>query len=107
MDKNMNADLLDRLKALHTNAIDARNGYDEALQDAEGKGLTPLFRKMISIHTDNADELAAELGRAGVMPGDNSSFMSTIHRTIMSIRSLFGGLGESVVLAWLTARNAT
>ena len=34
----------DALKTLHTSLIDSRNGYEEALEDAEGKGLTPLFR---------------------------------------------------------------
>ena len=36
------------LKSLHTAAIDARHGYEEALKDAEGHGMTPLFRDMIS-----------------------------------------------------------
>lgn len=93
----MDTDLIDALKTLHTHAIDARNGYEEALDDAEGRGMTPLFRDMISLHNENADELSAELRRLGQRPDDNGSFMSTVHRTIMSIRSLFGGLDASVV----------
>jgi hypothetical protein len=30
-------DILEYLKSLHTSAVDARNGYQEALKDAEGK----------------------------------------------------------------------
>jgi hypothetical protein len=59
-------DTLGRLKSLHTSAIDARNGYQEALDDTEGKGMTPLFRDMIALHESNADELARELAEAGV-----------------------------------------
>jgi len=89
--------LIDHLKTLHTHAIDARNGYQEALEDAEGKGMTPLFRDMIALHTRNASELTGLLKAGGVQEDDDGSFMSTVHRTIMSIRSLFNGLDESVV----------
>ena len=88
---------VDHMKSLHTAAIDARNGYKEALEDAEGKGMSPLFREMISLHQRHADALAHELGKAGVQPDDSGSFMSTIHKTIMDIRSLFGGLDASVL----------
>jgi uncharacterized protein (TIGR02284 family) len=93
----MSNDVVDHLKTLHTHAVDARHGYEEALSDAEGRGMTPLFRDMIALHQQNAAELAAQLKTAGVQPDDDGSFMSTVHRTIMSVRSLFGGLDASVV----------
>jgi uncharacterized protein (TIGR02284 family) len=91
------ADHIDQMKSLHTTVIDARNGYDEALKDAEGKGLTSLFRDMISIHQTHADALAADLARHGEKVSDGGSFLSTVHRTVISIRSLFGGLDESIL----------
>lgn len=93
----MQQDLIDELKKLHTNAIDARKGYDEALADAEGKGMTPLFRRMIAVHSANASELTSQLQRLGEHPDQDGSFFAHIHRTIFSIRSLFGGLDESVL----------
>jgi uncharacterized protein (TIGR02284 family) len=90
-------DILDRLKSLHTSAIDARNGYREALEDAEGKGMTPLFRDMIALHEGNAAELAGELNKSGETADDSGSFMSVVHKTIMDVRSLFNGLDESVL----------
>ncbi|RJF77987.1 PA2169 family four-helix-bundle protein [Rhodopseudomonas palustris] len=93
----MDTNILDHLKTLHTAAIDARNGYQEALEDAEGKGLTSLFRDMIALHHSNADELAALLIGAGEQADDSGSFMSVVHRTIMSVRSLFDGLDGSVL----------
>nr|WP_210313655.1 PA2169 family four-helix-bundle protein [Rhodopseudomonas rhenobacensis] len=85
------------MKTLHTAAIDARNGYQEALEDAEGHGLTGLFNEMIALHEGNARELAAELTTAGETPDTDGSFMSLIHQTIMNVRSLFNGLDGSVL----------
>jgi uncharacterized protein (TIGR02284 family) len=88
---------LDHLKALHTSAIDARNGYQEALKDAAGRGMTPVFHDMMTLHADNAAELARELVKANELPDDEGSFMTTVHKTIMDVRSLFNGLDESVL----------
>lgn len=91
------ADHIEHMKSLHTTIVDARNGYEEALKDAEGKGLTPLFRDMIALHQSHAEALAADLARHGEKVDDKGSFLSTIHRTVISIRSLFGGLDESIL----------
>ena len=93
----MSNDILDHLKSLHTSAIDARNGYQEALKDAEGKGMTPLFRDMIALHERNAGELARQLTKANEIPDEKGSFMTLVHQTIMDVRSLFNGLDESIL----------
>ncbi|KIZ43886.1 DUF2383 domain-containing protein, partial [Rhodopseudomonas palustris] len=93
----MDKDILDHLKTLHTSAIDARSGYEEALEDAEGKGMTPLFRDMIALHDSNAEELGGALINAGETADEDGSFMSLVHRTIMNVRSLFNGLDGSVL----------
>jgi uncharacterized protein (TIGR02284 family) len=87
----------DQLKSLHTAAIDARNGYTEALDNAKGKGLSPLFDDMIVMHSQNADELASELRRLGEKADESGSFMTAVHRTIMNVRSMFNGLGDNVL----------
>lgn len=97
MTDTLSDDQSDQLKSLHTAAIDARNGYQEALEDAEGRGLTPLFRDMIALHDSHAADLGTALIDAGEKRDDGGSFMSTVHRTIMSVRSLFDGLDESVL----------
>jgi uncharacterized protein (TIGR02284 family) len=97
MTNPLSDDQIDQLKSLHTASIDARNGYQEALEDAEGRGLTPLFRDMIAVHDRHASELGTALTAAGQKPDNGGSFMSTVHRTIMSVRSLFDGLDESVL----------
>jgi uncharacterized protein (TIGR02284 family) len=93
----MNAVLSDHLKSLHTAAIDARNGYTEALDDADGKGMSPLFSDMIALHSLNADELKHALQKLGEETDDSGSFMTNVHRTIVSIRALFNGLDNSVL----------
>ncbi len=85
------------LTSLHTAAIDARNGYAEALKDADGNDLSALFQTMISLHTRHADELKSAIGITGTRVDDDGSLMSTVHRSIMSVRSLFGALDETVL----------
>jgi hypothetical protein len=38
-----------------------------------------------------------DLRGMGERASDDGSFMSTVHRTIMDVRSFFGGLGQSVL----------
>jgi uncharacterized protein (TIGR02284 family) len=91
------ANVLDQLKSLHTSAIDARNGYREALKEAEGKGMSSLFRDMVALHDGHAGELARELTRRNELADDEGSFMTVVHKTIMDVRSLFDGLDESML----------
>lgn len=91
------SDYVDHLKSLHTTIVDASSGYDEALMDAEGKGLTPLFREMMALHTAHANAIAGRLQALGEKVDGKGSFLSTIHRTVISIRSLFGGLDETIL----------
>jgi uncharacterized protein (TIGR02284 family) len=87
----------DTLTSLHTALIDSRNGYEEALKDAEGKGLTPLFRDMIALRTQHADELKHHLIGMGAEVDDEGSFMSAVHRTVISLRSVFTELDEGIL----------
>lgn len=91
------SDYLDALKSLHTTLIDSRIGYNEALSDAEGKGLSPLFREMIELRDRHHAELDAHLRAAGETPDESGSFLSIVHRTIFKIRSLMSELDEKVL----------
>ncbi len=88
---------LEVLKDLHTTLVDSRNGYEEALSDAEGKGLTSLFREMIALRDRHHGEIDACLRRAGETPDESGSFLSVVHRTIFKVRSILTGLDESVL----------
>ena len=91
------AEYRDALKSLHTTLVDSKKGYEEALADAEGKGLTPLFRDMIALREKNHAELDTLLRAAGETPDESGSFLSLVHKTIFKVRSVFNGLDESVL----------
>jgi uncharacterized protein (TIGR02284 family) len=84
-------------KSLHTAAVDAANGYQEALKRSENAGFTELFETMAMLHARDAQELAAGLSSVGVEHDNSGSLLSLINKTIMDIRSLFGGLNASVL----------
>jgi uncharacterized protein (TIGR02284 family) len=85
------------LKSLHTILIDSRNGYQEALKDAEGRGLTPLFNDMIALREKDSTEIGVLLASAGETAQPDGSFMTAVNRTIISIRSMFGELDERIL----------
>jgi uncharacterized protein (TIGR02284 family) len=88
---------IDAFRSLHTALVDSRNGYEEALEDAKGKGLTGLFREMIELRQKDAEELAQLLLAWGQAPDRDGSFMSTVHRTVIKVRSLFTDLDASIL----------
>jgi uncharacterized protein (TIGR02284 family) len=88
---------IDKLRSLHTALIDSRNGYKEALKDADQHGLTSLFSEMITLRTAHSEALAEELTDLGERVDERGSFMSTVHRAVISMRALFGGLDRSVL----------
>jgi uncharacterized protein (TIGR02284 family) len=96
MELSMSA-LIDALAKLHTSAIDARNGYWEAVKQAEGKGLTPLFSELAVLHDTHAEELAQLVIMQGQTADPDGSFMSLVHKSVIDVRSLFGGLDESAL----------
>jgi hypothetical protein len=51
-------------------AIKARDGYRRASGEAEAKGLAPLAKTMNARHSEDADELAAELEKRGSTAGE-------------------------------------
>jgi len=85
------------LAALHTTLIDSRLGYEEALKDAGNRGLVTLFQEMIALRQAAAIELERFLRQAGLQPEADGSFLSTVHRTIISLQSLFNDLDESIL----------
>jgi uncharacterized protein (TIGR02284 family) len=87
----------DSLTFLHTALIDSRNGYEEAVKDAEGKGLTPLFRDMVALRDRDAAELGQHLKLLGVAVDESGSFMSSVHRAVINFRSIFTELDEGVL----------
>jgi len=86
-----------QIQGLRTAAIDAMNGYEEALEKVGPHGLSGLLDEMSRLHRGHADELAEQLRLAGETPGEGGSIMSTVNRVIMDVRSLVGELDASIL----------
>ena len=52
-------DVLEQPKSRHTPSVDFQHGYEAEVDDAEGRGKSPLFRDLIALHHSNAAELWA------------------------------------------------
>ena len=82
------------LKSLVTALVDARNGYREAVRDAAQTQMKSLFQDMIALHESALVELRAEIEARGESADDSGSFMSTVHETVIAVRSAVTGLDE-------------
>lgn len=85
------------LSELHTAAIDAKAGYEEAFEKAEAIDLKALLCKVADLHGRHARDLAALLMQRGEKPDPDSSLMGTVHTTILDVRALFGKLDKSII----------
>lgn len=87
----------DALTSLHTTLIDSRNGYEEALKDASEDGMMTLFQEMVALRTAAAVELEPLVRAAGGELKQDGSFMSTVHRAVISFQSILTGLDETIL----------
>lgn len=85
------------LKSLHTILIDSLNGYRTALDEAGGKGLTRLFNEMIALRTQQIDQVSVALQDMGAPTDSDGSFLTTVHKAVISLSALFTGLDESIL----------
>jgi uncharacterized protein (TIGR02284 family) len=91
------ADRIQTLSSLYTALVDSRHGNEGALEDADGQGLSGLFRGMIDVRQGDADEVARELKALGAQRDQHGSFMSTVHRTVIKVRSLVSDIDRSIL----------
>lgn len=83
------------LKTLHTALIDAGKGYEEAIKDADAPGMKAMFEKMRALHHQAHSDIDGILVAKGEQPDESGSFMSTVHETVVSVRSAVTGLNPS------------
>ena len=82
------------LTSLYTALVDARNGYREAVKDATRADLRTLFQDMISLHEQALAQLRPKLEARGARADDSGSFMTTVHETVIAVRSAVTGLDD-------------
>jgi uncharacterized protein (TIGR02284 family) len=90
----------DSLKKLHTDLVDNRNGYEEAVKDAEPP-LKDFFSEMVALKEKDHAELHGALSRLGEKPDEDGSFMSTVHKTVISVRAAVTGLGANALSSFV------
>ncbi len=83
------------LRSLHASLIDAEKGYEEAIKDAEVGDIKVIFEDMRALHRRAHDEVHAMLLSKGQQPDELGSFMSLVHKTVISVRSALTGLDRS------------
>ena len=80
------------LISLYTELVDTKNGYTEAVKDAERSDLRALFQEMIALHESALEDLRPALKERRGRADDRGSFMSMVHEAVISIRSAVTGL---------------
>jgi uncharacterized protein (TIGR02284 family) len=80
------------LKSLHTALIDAEQGYDTAVRDAEDPEMRALFEELRALHQEAHADVHAILVGKGEQPDETGSFMSMVHKTVISVRAAITGL---------------
>jgi uncharacterized protein (TIGR02284 family) len=80
------------LKSLHTALIDAEEGYDTAVRDADGPEMRAVFEELRTLHQEAHADVHAMLVGNGEQPDETGSFMSMVHKTVVSVRAALTGL---------------
>ncbi len=93
------------LASLHTAIVDARNGYEEAIRRAELPVLKTIFQRLKALHENAHAELHEALLARGFTPDESGSFMSTVHKTVISVRSAVTGLDDESLSAFASGED--
>lgn len=83
------------LKSLHTTLVDAQKGYETAIADAETPEIKAFFERIASLHQRAHSDIHAILLAKGERADDSGSFLSVVHKTVISVRSAVAGLDRS------------
>ena len=99
------ADATEKLKCLHTDLVDARNGCEEAVKDATDDEVIALFARQRDLHAKAIDEISAMLVRTGLAASEDGSFMGMVHRGVIGIRAAITGLRAGALQASIDGEN--
>lgn len=95
----------DKLAKLHTTLVDARAGYETAIKDAETTELKALFEQMFAIHGAAHADIDKALLAQGEKPDESGSFMSTVHKAVISVRSAVAGIDENSLSSFVSGEQ--
>ncbi|QKD05262.1 ferritin-like domain-containing protein [Mesorhizobium loti] len=95
----------DKLSRLHTTLVDARAGYETAIDDAETAKLKAMFEQMFAIHGAAHSDIDKALVAKGEKPDESGSFMSTVHKAVISVRSAVTGVDENSLSSFVSGEQ--
>ena len=96
----------DALKTLHTALHDTLSGYEKARQEADGPALTQLFDEMIALREADHAAVHQALVGLGETPDEGGSFMASVHRAVIGVRSAVTGLDRDALPAFIKGEDA-
>ncbi len=79
-----------------TRTIDALAGYDKMLPEAEPE-VAPILRKLRETHHTHAEQLSAMIVALGGTPETQGSLMSTVNKTVVSLRAFFDDIDDDAL----------
>jgi uncharacterized protein (TIGR02284 family) len=91
----------DSLKSLHTVLVDAEKGYETAIEDAQDAQVKAAFETFSALHARAHADVHALLVAQGESPDESGSFLSIVHKTVISVRSALAGLDRSSLPSFL------
>ncbi|MCE6949717.1 PA2169 family four-helix-bundle protein [Cereibacter sphaeroides] len=86
----------DALAALHDRTIDVLAGFETMVDKAE-PDFRPLAERFRGLHQRHAGQIAALLAAAGREADADGTFMSTVNRAVVSMRSLVDDIDEDIL----------
>ena len=87
---------LDALETLHDRTVDVLAGFETMVDKAE-PAFRPIAERFRELHRRQATALAALVTAGGRTPDADGTFMSTVNRTVVSLRALFDEIDEDVM----------
>ena len=87
---------LPKTLALKTAMDDATEGYETMLEKAE-PGFRPTVEELLAHHRATSLDLAAMLQDRGIAVDRDGSLMGAVHKTVVTVRSLFDDVDEDLV----------
>ncbi|MGP3698005.1 ferritin-like domain-containing protein [Rhodobacter sp. NSM] len=87
---------VDALATLHDRSRDVLAGFDKMVEKAQPE-FRPTAESFRQLHQRQASRLSDMLAKAGRRPDDEGTFMSTVNRTVVTLRSMFDSIDEDVM----------
>jgi len=93
------------LTGLHTALIDAREGYEKAIEVAEDSDVKSMMKKMSALHHAAHAKVHEGLAAKGEAADDGGSFMGNVHKAAISLRSAVTGIDEASMASFASGEE--